>query len=69
VRRLRSFGEFLWDFVVGDDWITFVGIVLALALTALLAETTDAVWWILPLTVLGLLGHYVWRVARAARGS
>ncbi len=66
--RVRAFGAFLWDFVVGDDWVTAAGVVLALALTALVAETSVSAWWILPLAVAVLLSLYLWRVIRTQRG-
>ena len=55
MRYLRSFALFWWDFVVGDDWIVAAGIVLALALTALIADDDVDAWWILPPAVVGLL--------------
>jgi hypothetical protein len=64
VRYLEAFARFVWDFVVGDDWRLAVGVVLALAVTALVAGTTVAAWWILPVAVAGLLGFSVWRAAR-----
>jgi hypothetical protein len=45
-----TFVRFLWDFVVGDDPVVAAGVVVAIAVTALLG-----VWWLLPLAVLGLL--------------
>jgi hypothetical protein len=64
MRRVVALGQFVWDFVVGDDWRLAVGVVLALAVTALVAGTTVAAWWILPVAVAGLLGLSVWRAAR-----
>jgi hypothetical protein len=64
MRRVVALGQFVWDFVVGDDWRLAVGVVLALAVTALVAGTTVAAWWILPVAVAGLLGFSVWRAAR-----
>ena len=32
----------VWDFVVGDDWRVALGVVLALAVTALVATSTVA---------------------------
>jgi hypothetical protein len=49
--RVRAFGAFLWDFVVGDDWRIAAGVVVALGLTALIAGTTVAAWWIMPVAV------------------
>jgi len=54
----------VWDFVVGDDWRTAAGVVLALALTALLATATVAAWWVMPLAVLVLLGLSIRRAGQ-----
>jgi hypothetical protein len=53
--RARTFGFAVWDFVVGDDWRTAIGVALALASTALAAAAGISAWWIMPLAVLGLL--------------
>jgi hypothetical protein len=53
-----------WEFVVGDDWRSAVGVVLALALTALLATTSIAAWWVTPVAVGALLWMSVRRAAR-----
>lgn len=45
----------IWDFVVGDDWRTAIGVVLALGITALIATTSLAAWWVIPVAVLALL--------------
>jgi hypothetical protein len=50
----------VWEFIVGDDWITAVGVVVALALTALLAGA----WWIMPASVLLLLAFSLRRASR-----
>jgi hypothetical protein len=55
-----------WELVVGEDWRAAVGVVLALSLTALLADAGIAAWWVMPLAVAGLLSLSVWRTARAA---
>jgi hypothetical protein len=65
--RLDSFGRFLWDFVVGDDWRIAVGVVVALGVTAAIANTAVAAWWVLPVAVVVLLAGSVWRAARAGR--
>lgn len=54
----------VWEFVVGDDWRTAVGVVLALGVTALLKQTGIAAWWVMPLAALWLL---VLSVRRAIR--
>ena len=63
-RGLRSFGAFWWDFIVGDDWVIAVGVVLALAATALLARTDVAVWWLLPLVTAVMLAVSLHRATR-----
>jgi hypothetical protein len=61
--RVRAFLAFLYDFVVGDDWRIAVGVVIALGVTALVAGTSIAAWWLLPVAVAALLGWSVWRAA------
>ena len=53
--RLRAFGRFWWDFVVGDDWRVAAGLALAIAAVALLHRADLAAWWLLPVAVAGLL--------------
>lgn len=65
--RVRTFLAFLWEFVVGDDWRIAVGVVIALGITALIAETSLAAWWILPLVVAGVLALSVWHAAVVRR--
>ena len=62
--RLAALGAFVWEFVVGDDWRVAAGVVLAIALTAAVATTTVAAWWILPLAVAGLLALTLHRAGR-----
>jgi hypothetical protein len=61
--RARAFLVGVWDFVIGDDWQTAFGVVLALALTALLADAAVAAWWVMPPAVLGLLALSIRRAA------
>lgn len=56
-----------WEFIAGDDWCTAIGIVLALALTALVAEEGATAWWVMPVAVLGLLALSIKRTARESR--
>jgi hypothetical protein len=57
--RIRGFALGVWDFVVGDDWVTALGVVVALAITALL----DA-WWVMPLAVAALFASSLARARR-----
>jgi hypothetical protein len=47
---LTRLGQFLWDFVIGDDWRIAAGVVAALGVTVALHT-----WWLLPLAVASLL--------------
>jgi hypothetical protein len=62
--HVRSFGRFWWDFVVGDDWRVAAGIVVALAVTGVLAHDGVGAWWLLPLAVAVLLARSLQRAAR-----
>jgi len=59
-QRLRAFGAFWYDFVVGDDWRVAVVVVLALATTYGVSRTSVAAWWIMPLTVAVILPISLW---------
>jgi hypothetical protein len=48
---LKRFGMFWWDFIVGDDWRVAAGIVVALAVTWVLAHHDISAWWVMPLAV------------------
>ena len=39
-RRVRAFGLFWWDFIVGDDYRIALGVVVALGITAVLSRAT-----------------------------
>jgi len=65
--RARAFALGAWEFVVGDDWRTALGVVLALGVTALLAAAAIAAWWVMPLAVLALLAISIRRAARGGR--
>ena len=68
--RVRAFLAAVWEFIVGDDWRTAIGVALAIALTALVASAGISAWWVMPLAVLGLLALSIRRAARgASRGG
>jgi hypothetical protein len=64
IGRLRAFGAFWYDFIVGDDWQVAVGVVAALALTFVLDRAGVPAWWILPLAVAVLLPYSLYRATR-----
>jgi hypothetical protein len=53
----------VWEFIVGDDWVSAVGVALALGLTALISEASSA-WFVTPIAVALLLTLSIWREAR-----
>ena len=63
MRRVRDVAAGIWEFVAGDDWITAVGVVVALGLTGLI-DDSDAAWIVMPLAVSLLLAVSIWRRAR-----
>ena len=63
---MKRVGAFLWDFVVGDDWVGAAGVVVVLAVTALIAHATHApTWWIMPPGVAVVLAVTLRRAVRA----
>jgi tryptophan-rich sensory protein len=64
VSKLGGVALGAWELVVGEDWRTALGVVMAIALTALLAEVTVAAWLVMPVAVLLLLAMSVWRSVR-----
>jgi hypothetical protein len=55
VKRLRAFGHFWYDFVVGDDWRLALASAFALGACGLLTHLGVASWWPLPVVVAGSL--------------
>jgi hypothetical protein len=54
----------VWEFIVGDDPVTALGVVVALGVTALIAGAGAPAWWVMPLAVLALLGLSLRRAIR-----
>jgi uncharacterized membrane protein len=66
MRRLRAFGAFWYDFVIGDDWRGAAVVAAALAATAALVTAGVNAWWLLPAAALAALG---WSLRRATAGK
>jgi hypothetical protein len=64
VARLKSFGLFWYDFVIGDDWQIAAGVALGLALTFSLSRVSSLAWVVGPVAVALLLP---WGIRRALR--
>ena len=59
--RLKAFGRFWYDFIIGDDWRVAVGVGAGIALTAVLASPGLSVWWLMPVVVVATLFASLWR--------
>lgn len=64
MQYIKAFLAFWYDFIVGDDWLIAAGVVLALVATDRLTRSGVTAWWVVPISVVGLLGVSTWRLAR-----
>ena len=65
MNRVRAFGAFVYDFVIGDDWRVAAGVTVGLAVTYLLAHDAGvAAWWLVPVLMVVLLPVSLWRAVR-----
>ncbi|HEY8030762.1 MAG TPA: hypothetical protein VIE38_14810 [Gaiellaceae bacterium] len=55
MKYVVDFGRFWWDFVVGDDWRAAALVIVAIGLTAAVAASDIAAWWVMPLAVVLVL--------------
>ncbi len=53
--HMKSVAVAVWEFIVGDDWVSALGVVAALGVTAVVAATGAAAWWVMPAAVIALL--------------
>ena len=67
IARLRQFGAFWYDFVIGDDWQVAAGVIIALAATYGLHRAAVPAWWVVPVAVLLLLPYSLWRATKPKR--
>lgn len=67
IRRIRAFGAFWYDFVIGDDWRVALGVAVAFAITFAVSRVAEvAVWWIIVAAVAILLPVSIRRATRHA---
>lgn len=64
MNRGRAFVAFVHDFVIGDDPLIAIVVVLALGATAVIAGAGVAAWWLLPCAVIGTLAVSIGRASR-----
>ena len=67
MRKLRTFGNFWYDFIVGDDWRIALGVTVAIAVAFAVAHQGADLWWLLPIAVAALLAASVNRATRPQR--
>ena len=60
---MTAFARGVWEFIVGDDWVSALGVVVALGVTAALAGAGVAAWWVMPVAVVALLALSLHRAA------
>jgi hydrogenase/urease accessory protein HupE len=60
---MTAFARGVWEFVVGDDWVSALGVVVALGVTAALAGAGVSAWWVMPVAVVALLALSLRRAA------
>jgi uncharacterized membrane protein YccC len=70
LRRLRTFGTFWYNFVIGDDWRVALTIAVALGATLAMNHLTDtAPWWLLVVAVVVVLPVSIARATRQRPSS
>ena len=65
IARLKAFGRFWYDFVVGDDWRIAAGVLVMLAITWGVSHTSVPSWWLLPVAVAVVLPLSLLRATRS----
>lgn len=67
IAKLRAFGAFWYDFIVGDDWRVAVAVCCGLAVTYGVSRTSVSAWWILPAALVVVLPATLWSATRSKR--
>lgn len=55
VDKIRAFGVFWWDFIVGDDWVAAAGVAIGIGATAYLAHHCVNAWLLMPMDAIAVL--------------
>ena len=64
VSRIKAFGAFAYDFVIGDDWVVAAVVIAGLAATYGLSHASVASWWLIPVLLTVLQPVSLWRAIR-----
>jgi hypothetical protein len=67
VSRLRAFGAFWWDFIVGDDWTVAAAVTAALLATYGLHRAGVPAWWLTPVAAVAATAVSLRRASRRDR--
>jgi hypothetical protein len=62
-----AIGRFLYNFIVGDDWTMAAAVAIGLILTAVLNVNHILAWWLIPVTVVLMLGISLRRASGTRR--
>ncbi|TMF62829.1 MAG: hypothetical protein E6I16_00275 [Chloroflexi bacterium] len=62
-----GFGRFWYQFIIGDDWTMAVAVAVGLVLTAVLNANHILAWWLIPLTVVTMLGISLRRASKVGQ--
>jgi hypothetical protein len=69
IAKLKAFGAFWYDFVVGDDWRIAAGVVVGLLATYLVSLSDLPAWWVLPTAMIVFVPLSLWRATRRSRSG
>lgn len=64
VRVVVAVAKFLYGYVVGDDLLLAVVMVVALVATGLLVGARINAWWLVPVLAVAMTGVDLWRRVR-----
>jgi len=62
-----GFGRFWYHFIIGHDWTMAVAVAVGLVLTAVLNANHILAWWLIPLTVVTMLGISLRRASKVGQ--
>jgi uncharacterized membrane protein len=62
--KLRAFGAFWYDFIIGDDWQVAAGVVLGLLMVFVVSSASSLAWTVMPVAIAVLLPYGVRRAMR-----
>lgn len=65
MRWVRGFIRFWWEFIIGDDWLVALAVIVGLAATYTVTHASNVpIWWLLPVVVVLVLPISIVRLLR-----